>query len=673
MNNFDAYLDDFSLITILIRKEIYSKSLKFTLEGNEEVIELNIKEIIDIGDRIKLIANFDYCLILTDNYFVVSSNNYRTILKSGKITRSPLFDTLYFYKKDDLGVNYREESNTTCFKLWAPVLKDSKLELIDKNGKVNLYDMKPYKHGIYRVDLNGKYFGCKYRYVVNINEKTTYIADPYSISSSPNGEYSYIVDKNKFYQMKYKLDNKEEFKNPIIYEVSLKDFTSYFNINEKSSYLGFIKKGLKNNYNKKAGFDYLKELGVNVIQIMPTFLFGAVDELNKDSFYNWGYNPVLYNVPSGMYSLDVNNPYTRINELKRMIDSIHKEGFRVVLDVVYNHVYDPINYPSEVVTPGYTFRYNEFGIKTEISGCKNDVDTSKLMNRNFIINSLKYILTEYNVDGFRFDLMGLIDAKTMNILKEELTSINSDILLYGEGWNMLESNYELGLANMYNKNVDNEIGFFNDKFRDTVKKYILSMNINKDDLIDVIKGSKSLFSFPHQSINYLECHDNYTLYDYLKKELDNENDSIIKNRIILGISIILLSNGVPFMHTLMEALRTKNGVRDSYNLNDGTNDVDWNLITENKEIVDRTKELIKIRKEFKVFSIDDYETINKIENIQINKNNTVKINYNNELYVIFKNTKEVEKIDLIDYNILSSNLNIKNNIIDDIGYVVLKR
>ena len=498
-NEFYSYLDGFDTITLIIPKSIYDENAKYSLIGDGEVIDLTIKERYDLGNEEKIVVSFDAYLKLELSYSVGDTNNNISLLRMGKIHRASLFDSIYYYKKNDLGYIYTKE--TTKFKIWAPTAQYVGIELISPSGLKMVCNSTYRTQGIWRTIIDKDLEGYKYRYIINLNGKTKKTVDPYTISASANGKYGYIVDKEKFYKMKYSLRHTKSNENIIIYETSIRDFTSLFKDDEKSStYELFTSLDLKTKEGTPAGIKYLKSLGVTHIQIMPMFLFGGIDELNPKAKYNWGYNPVLYNVPSGAYTLNPSDPYERINNLKEMIDILHKNGFKVVMDVVYNHVYNYDTFPFEIMCPGYMYRYKD-GMLTAYSGCKNDVNSRKNMVRKYIIDSVKYWHSEYALDGFRFDLMGLIDFETINDIALDLKESDPNILIYGEGWKMIASNESDNLAHMYNKSVISDVAFFNDRFREAIKYYSMNRSGNMNDVIEVIKGSCKkgfLFKYPHQ-------------------------------------------------------------------------------------------------------------------------------------------------------------------------------
>lgn len=674
---FYAYLDDFDQITIIVPKDIYHPNTTYSLHGTEEVINLNIVEVTSIGAEEKLIATFDGYIDLSKIYYVVSDNELKAELFDGKIVRTPLFDSIYHYKKNDLGVRYTKESSK--FKIWSPIAKYIKLELVSKDGDTRYFDMVYKTQGVWRVEIFEDLEGYKYRYHVYLNGKEKTCTDPYAISSTTNSEYNYVIDKNKLYKMKYESNRPKNKLSSVIYETSFNDFTAFFKDNpNRSTYKMFTDETLKIKDNP-VGLKYLKDLGVTHIQILPFYSFYGVDESNRFSGYNWGYNPREYNVPSGLYSLNPNDPYERINELKEAIDIIHKNGLNVVMDVVYNHVYDPDTFPFEILCPGYFYVYNYEGMRTAYSGCKNDINTAKSMARKFIIDSMMYWKNEFNIDGFRMDIMGLIDIETVNDIAQELEYIDPSILLYGEGWKMVQSNVSDSLAHMYNKNVLRSVGFFNDKNREIIKSFARGENPNIYDIENILMGSihnRYLFKYASQSINYVECHDDMVLFDNIRindREMDEDE---AKTRSNLATAMCILSLGIPFIHASQEFFGTKNFKHNTYNTSIEDNMVRWDKLNENKNYVDIIKEVIKIRKTHKVFLYNTDTEVTK--NVKVYMLDESLIAYTlkdskEEIVCIFKNNKGESHVSLNEYEVLLSNLDFKNDTLSGIGLMILRR
>jgi len=695
MPKFYAYLEDFHEITVIV-PESYRKDMikKFEAHGNEEIINLEIVSKTRIGDECKYVLKFDGYILLNATYYIYDDHNEKTELYTGKIVRTELFDDIYYYDGDDLGHTYRKSSTT--FKLWTPVAKYIKVELIDHEDNITVELLTYQNTGIWEVTLDGNYEGYRYRFITYVNGKEHVVRDPYAIASTANGTHSYVVNPQRLYKRKYK---RPEFSgkptDAIIYETSIRDFTMDDSINAKyqGKYLGFVEKDLTTKAGNPAGFDYLKQTGITHVQIMPFYDFETVDENNPKKMYNWGYDPMQYNVPEGSFSTEPNDPYKRLNELKRMIDKLHKHGFRVSMDVVYNHVYEVNTFPFEKIIPGYAFRVDSQGILTNASGCGNDVASERKMIRKFIIDSALYWVKHFKVDAFRFDLMGLIDVKTMNMLRQKLELYRKDIIVYGEGWNMGTNLPESQMAHMYNKNVLFNIGHFNDTTRETIKGatfnlkekgYAMGNNLENPKVKSIILGScldKGLFRYPSQSINYVECHDNNTFYDKAIVALKGEDESMIKKVQKLATSMMILSQGVPFIHSGQEFYRTKNGVENSYKSPDKINQVYWNLVDENLEDIEDFKTLIALRKEYKLFRLTNASSIKKYTHVDFTDKGTAIYELNKEdthLIVVFKNNQAKETITFdAPFKVLYDSLHKLNNetqslTLNDIGTVVLK-
>ena len=690
---FYCYLDDFDELTIIIPAKNYQDKNNYFLVGNDEIIKIIISQKINLGVEIKLICHFNAYIDLGKIYFVQNQDQEMSELYNGKIVRTELFDNIYRYKKNDLGFTYTKEH--TKFKIWTPVAKYVKIELISPNNKKFLYNLTYKNSGVWRAVVEGDLEGFKYRYLVYVNGTEKIVNDPYAIASNVNGEYSYVVDKNNFYKMKQQSNFSGNILDAVIYEMSIRDFTIDPNMKfvNKGKYLGVCETGVQTKNGLSAGIDYLKELGVTHVQLMPIFDFEGVDETDDKSEYNWGYNPKQFFVPDGSYSTNPNDPYSRINELKIMIDSLHENGISVVMDVVFNHVYDAEEFPIEKLVPGYSFHVDRQGICTNASGCSNDIASHRKMIRKLIIDNVLFWVNEYRIDGFRFDLMGLIDYETMNELRQELHDTSEHIIVYGEGWNMYSSNLTDRMAHMGNKKVIHTIGFFNDKFRETIKGSTFHSELpgyamgNTTD-IEVVKqmllGSahnRYMFKYTSQSINYVECHDNQTFFDKAKNVTDDE-DTIQKQE-LLATAMVLLSQGVPFIHSGQEFFRTKNNVDNSYISGDEINLMDWNRREVYNDSVELVRKLIGIRKQFPCFKLKSTSEMDQvIEIIELNsKSLMMHFNSKCNILIIFKPNTQKETVIVPDeYDLLeatSEKYEVEDKhqyILKDIGaYIFWKR
>jgi len=669
MSKYYSYLDDFNQITIIVPLKYRQDFVGyFKVIGNDEEIDLEIISNELLGEERKYVTRFDGYILLNHTYFIYDDNNETSELFTGKIVRTELFDDIYYYEQSDLGSSYRRDR--TKFKIWTPTAKNMKLELTSKDDTVQIIDMEYDNQGVWYLRLRGDYEGYRYRYISYVNGEKHTLTDPYGRSSSANAEYSFVIDTSKFYKMKHQRPKFSGLMtDAVIYETHVRDFTISDSINATfpGKYKSFTEENLKTKQGNLAGIDYLNDLGVTHVQLLPIYDFAGVDENNPDKLYNWGYNPEQYNVPEGWFSTDPNNPYARINELRELVDHLHKHNIRVVMDVVYNHVFDIKKFPFEKVIPGYGYRFDNHGHLTNSSGCESDLATERRMIRKFIIDSVMFWAKDYKIDGFRFDLMGLIDIKTMNTLRQKLDRYRKDIIVYGEGWKMPNSLGFEKSSHMFNNHLLFNIGHFNDKTRETLKGatfdvfhkgYTLGSKAKMDAVKNIVLGSaqnKFLFRYPTQSVNYVECHDNHTFFDKASKALKGVTVEELKKRQRLATSMVILAQGVPFIHSGQEFYRSKKGSENSYKSSDEINQLNWNLVDENIKDIEFIKELIRIRKKYDLFRLTAPSKIRDYICVHINELGTVFYQLkdeDNELIVLFKNTTEEETFNFDDRYVL---------------------
>ena len=559
-----------------------------------------------------------------------------------------------------LGAIYTNKKTTFKVKSTADkvVLKDY------TNSKE--YEMKKQLNGIHVLTLEGNLNGMQYNYLAYFNNDVQEAVDPYANAVSVNGKRSVVVNLKRTNPRNFK--RMTSFENPldaVIYELHVRDYTIDENLKSKykGKFLALVEpKNLK----------YLKSLGITHLQLLPIFDYSenSVDETNILEKYNWGYDPVNYNAVEGSYSTDPYNPENRIIELKKTIKKLHDNNIRVIMDVVYNHVFDVKSHSFEKLNPDYFFRKDkENKYYSNGTGCGNDVASEKYWVRKYIVDSVVYWAKEYKLDGFRFDLMGILDVKTMNEIRKELDKIDKSIIILGEGWDLDTNLADDKKAKQQNAVKMPRIAFFSDDIRDSVKgstfnevgKGFVSGTRREDKrLIPSIKGGQGLHSYisPSQVIQYVEAHDNYTMFDHFQKL----NVNNIKRRHLLASSIILTSQGIPFIHAGQEFGRTKKGDENSYKSDDSINKFDWTLAKKNKRMVKYISDLISIRKDEKLFKMDTYDEINKNFKLIEYKNNLLvyslglddkyiiianastkkhKVEFNGEYSVIINNYKRI--------------------------------
>jgi len=624
---YQAYLDEMKIITIIIPHALHHDDERtFTLECDGDEIPLTIVEKINLNEFIKYICHTQEELIIGSQYWVKDHLQRKTDLQVGAVTRTSAFDEAFYYD-GPLGVSY--QTNHTTFKLWAPTATGVKLKLIASDRcNQEIIDLTREEKGVWKVEVHRDMEHSLYTYLVCINLQWKEAVDPYAVAVTANGEEGVIIDLNKTKRLEKKLSPLENAVDSVIYETHIRDLTIHPNsgASRKGTYLGAAEMGTKTRNGTATGLSYIKELGVTHIELLPLHDFAGVDELGKKVEYNWGYNPLHYNVPDGSYSTNPHDPYSRINELKQLIEMIHQNGLRVIVDVVYNHVYERETSSFEKVVPGYYFRHDEHGMPSNGTGVGNDIASERKMVRKFILDSVLFWLKEYQVDGFRFDLMGILDMDTMNEIRSAVDLIDPSVLLIGEGWDLNTPLPNERKANIHNQSSLPRIGQFNDWFRDCIKGstfntydlgYALGNEHYYDMALQVLAGSigvnhhEGLFSEPNQSVNYVESHDNHTLWDKLAVCLQNEDPSNIQKYHRLATVMVLLSQGIPFLHSGQEFFRTKKGEGNSYKSSDEINQLDWDRKDEFCHHVDYIKGIIAIRLSHRAFRLPAADLIRK--------------------------------------------------------------
>ena len=543
----------------------------------------------------------------------------------------------------------------TIFRIWSPIRSNIKLILYPHaNSKEKyIYNMIKAEDGVHEVTVSGDLKGFFYTYLIDEIREVT---DPYSVSSSLNSEKSAIIDlkdTNPSGWDTHTIPYHKRNCDAIIYEVHIKDFTidQTSGVKNRGKYLGFVEENTVYK-NISTGFSHLKELGVTHIHIMPVFDFISVDEdeskfLNSDN-YNWGYDPELYNTPEGSYSMNPKDPISRIKDLKTMIMELHNQGFKVILDVVYNHTFKSYDSNFNIIMPGYYYRQGEDKTFSNGSGVGNEIASERPMVRKFIIDSLMYWLDEYKVDGFRFDLMALTDINTVEEAIRQMRGIRPDVFVYGEPWGGWTSALPDNKKTTKGTQGNISFGLFNDNFRNALKgdndgnsKGYAQGNLDlKGEVETGIAGSIyyddghiGFASHPRETINYVNSHDNLIITDKIRKIYPNidDKDMIKLNKFVF--SILLTSQGIPFMVAGNEFLRTKKMVHNSYNSDLSINAIDWSMKIKNMSFFNYIRDLISLRNQYKSFRMTGVEIIK--ERLKFMKNGKV------DMFIAY--TLEVDK------------------------------
>lgn len=553
---------------------------------------------------------------------------------------SDFFKEHLLYEGTDLGVTFTEDHIQV--KLWAPMASRVYFLLYKKATDaqdVARLPMERMAEGIFQLILPLSATHHFYLFELHHDHEVTYTPGPYANAVGVNGEKGYLLDLKETDPEGFRSYEAPQLEDPvdaIIYEVHVRDLTIHEDsgVTHKGTYLGFVEEGTKNKKGHSTGIDHIKELGVTHVQLLPIFDYDVLDETKPHDSYNWGYDPMHYNAPEGSYATDPTLPAKRIEELKKLIMGVHKKGMGVIMDVVYNHTYDGYGSSFHKSIPLYYHRSVQ-GRLTNASGCGNETASERAMMRKFIIDSLSFWVKEYRIDGFRFDLMGIHDVDTMREVELALRKLNPGIILYGEGWAGGDSPLHEDLR-MVKRNINAVpgIGAFNDDFRDAVKGHVFFTErggfVSGQDERDSVKfgivgatrhdgihyGQILYTDFPwavkpSQSINYVSAHDNLTLYDKLKQSNRGASKEVLKSMAKLANTLVLTSQGVPFLHAGVEFLRTKQGDHNSYRSSDSINALDWHRKSRNIDVVNYYKGVIALRKEYDAFRLRTKEDIEK--------------------------------------------------------------
>ncbi len=547
---------------------------------------------------------------------------------------SPAFDAHYAYSGDDLGCSYSPQQ--TRFVLWAPTAEEAFVVLYDGDDDVagHTIAMVREERGVWRAAVSGDLDDRQYNYRVKVGEQWNEGTDPYARAVSINGRRGVVIDLGRTNPAGWEQDQRPPFahtQDAVIYELHVRDLTSHplSGADHPGSYAAAAQTGTRGPDGIPTGLDHIASLGVTHVQLLPVFDYSedSVDESDPRASYNWGYDPKNYNAPEGSYATDPYDPATRIRELKSLVQALHAKGLRVIMDVVYNHMYDAYRCNFTQLVPGYYFRYADpHGQElADGSGCGNETASERAMMRKFIVESVAYWAQEYHIDGFRFDLMGLHDLETMNAVRARLEQIDPHMLITGEGWIMGRTLLpELG-ANQRYAAVLPRIAQFNDGLRDALKGSIFSpaargfisgqdgmeqgVKIGVAAAIPYAERIRGYADSPAQCLNFAECHDNHTLWDKLAISNPDEEDAARVRMQQLAAAIVLTAQGIPFLHAGQEFMRTKQGVENSYQSPDEINGLDWERCARYQAEVEEIRRLIALRKEHPAFRLRSAQAI----------------------------------------------------------------
>jgi len=557
-----------------------------------------------------------------DDALGVSHSSYGSVTPDlGTLYASEEFEAAFHYPGTDLGFTYTPTS--TSFRVWAPTATAADLLVYTSDAEKvagKTIPMTKSDKGTWFVNLPGDQHLTIYNFQVKLGERLVEAVDPYAKAATINGTKGVVFDSAKTNPTGWLTHSKPRFSgvatDAVFYELHVRDLSvdTSSGIVQKGKFLGLTEAGTKTPDGKtKTGVDAIVDLGVTHLQLLPIYDYKTVDESRNDQF-NWGYDPLNFNVPEGSYSTKPAEPLNRITELKQTIQYLHSRGIRVVMDVVYNHVFDAGTHSFEKLVPGYFFRKEADGSYANGTGVGNEVASDRSMARKFIVESSLYWASEYKLDGFRYDLMGIIDFETMNQVRDGVDKIDKTFLIIGEGWQMGTKLAPGQKANQVNAYKMPRIAHFNDGIRDGLKGDVFKPLENgwasgrsslKFEVMAGITGETESGSNvrgswgpmnPEQSVSYVEAHDNLTLFDKLQVSMPTSTPAERKRVFGLASSTAILAQGVPFIHAGQEFMRTKGGDENSYKSPDSVNSLKWDEVTRNRDMVNYFKGLISIRK-----------------------------------------------------------------------------
>ena len=551
------------------------------------------------------------------------------------------FSSFPYYGGDDLGVCYTKEQ--TRIRIWAPTAQIVELRIYRQShggSAIRIDQFEKSDNGTWLIKINGDLNG--YFYTIRVNDGSWLNETPGIDARAVgiNGNRGLIFNPEETNPEGWINDQRIKCDHPtdaIIYELHVRDFSiaPSSGMANKGKFRAFTEAGTRSPQGLKTGLDHLVELGVTHVHLLPVYDFLTVDEQAPDQSYNWGYDPQNFNTPEGSYASNPNTT-SRILELKMLIQSLHRVGIGVILDVVYNHTAHTRRSYFNQTVPGYYYRQKSNGSFSNASGCGNEIATERGMVHKFIIDSLYYWATEFHLDGFRFDLMGIYDLETMNQIRARMDNISPSILLYGEGWTADKSPLnETWRAVKTNISRLYRIAAFNDDFRDGIKGdsfnerskgFVSGKTIQEENIKFGIVGacfhpqivygyveqSKSPWaSEPWQCVNYASCHDNFTLFDKLESSCPDSSEEDIVRMVMLAGAIVLTSQGIPFLHAGAEMARTKFGEHNSYKSPDQINQIDWSRKNTYNQIFSYYQSLISLRKAHPAFRMTSADQIRK--------------------------------------------------------------
>ncbi len=613
---------------------------------------------------------------------IFEGNEYKIIMPN--IYSTDAFEEKYTYTGDDLGATWTKEKTT--FRVWAPTADAVKVNLYesgtpDTDDLVEQITMEQDVNGTWVASKEGDLNGVYYTYLVTVNGAENEACDPYARTTGVNGKRAMVIDLSSTNPEGWDEDTDPHAGNNItddvIYELHIRDLAMDENsgIKNAGKFLGLTETGTTTPNGTPTGIDHIKDLGITHIHLLPVYDYASVDETALDEpQFNWGYDPENYNVPEGSYSTDPYHGEVRVKEMKQMVKSLHDNDLSVIMDVVYNHVYNAGSFNFNLIVPDYFSRVDENGTYSNGSGCGNDTASERSMVRKYIVDSVCYWADEYHIDGFRFDLVGLLDTDTINEIVEEVHKDHPNVIFYGEGWELDTTTTEdCTLATQKNSEETPDFAYFSDTIRDLLKGHVFDTSTigyvsgetgDEEEVEKCFMGASDWCKSPTQTINYISCHDNMTLIDRITRSTTgaSKEDRVKMNN--LAAAIYLTAEGTPLMQAGEEFLRTKKNAsggfeENSYASSDSVNSLKWATLEEEEyqNVYQYYKGLIAFRKDHPVLRLTDAKDVaahvTPVEGLDANVTafditGGVNGETADNMYVIFNPNQEETKVTLPD-------------------------
>lgn len=613
---------------------------------------------------------------------IFEGNEYKIIMPN--IYSTDAFEEKYTYTGDDLGATWTKEKTT--FRVWAPTADAVKVNLYesgtpDTDDLVEQITMEQDVNGTWVASKEGDLNGVYYTYLVTVNGAENEACDPYARTTGVNGKRAMVIDLSSTNPEGWDEDTDPHAGNNItddvIYELHIRDLAMDENsgIKNAGKFLGLTETGTTTPNGTPTGIDHIKDLGITHIHLLPVYDYASVDETALDEpQFNWGYDPENYNVPEGSYSTDPYHGEVRVKEMKQMVKSLHDNDLSVIMDVVYNHVYNAGSFNFNLIVPDYFSRVDENGTYSNGSGCGNDTASERSMVRKYIVDSVCYWADEYHIDGFRFDLVGLLDTDTINEIVEEVHKDHPNVIFYGEGWELdTTTTKDCTLATQKNSEETPDFAYFSDTIRDLLKGHVFDTSTigyvsgetgDEEEVEKCFMGASDWCKSPTQTINYISCHDNMTLIDRITRSTTgaSKEDRVKMNN--LAAAIYLTAEGTPLMQAGEEFLRTKKNAsggfeENSYASSDSVNSLKWANLEEEEyqNVYQYYKGLIAFRKDHPVLRLTDAKDVaahvTPVEGLDANVTafditGGVNGETADNMYVVFNPNQEETKVTLPD-------------------------